>query len=139
MISSVFSADLLLSFLSHVGVGFGLILLGLGVFSLTTKFSERQLIKEGNLAVALKLWGKAIGLAIVIFTVWASSVSILDAFIWGLIGIATQVIAYYIIEFIITPKTNLAQKVEEGNTAVGFSLFAASLVVGIVVAASLTY
>ncbi|HWO76758.1 MAG TPA: DUF350 domain-containing protein [Bacillus sp. (in: firmicutes)] len=137
--SNVFSAELLVSFVSHVGVGFGLILLGLWVFALTTKFSERQLIKEGNLAVALKLWGKALGLAIVIFTVWASSVSLLDAFLWGLIGIATQVIAYFIIEYVLTPKTNLAKKVEEGNTAVGFSLFAASIVVGIVVAASLTY
>ncbi|WP_243298404.1 DUF350 domain-containing protein [Bacillus litorisediminis] len=137
--SNVFSAELLVSFVSHVGVGFGLILLGLRVFALTTKFSERQLIKEGNLAVALKLWGKALGLAIVIFTVWASSVSLLDAFLWGLIGIATQVIAYFIIEYVLTPKTNLAKKVEEGNTAVGFSLFAASIVVGIVVAASLTY
>lgn len=50
--------DSILSFLAHLGTGFGLILAGLIIFALTTKYSERKLIKEGNMAVALKLWGK---------------------------------------------------------------------------------
>ncbi|MGB2991587.1 MAG: DUF350 domain-containing protein, partial [Paenisporosarcina sp.] len=105
----------------------------------TTKFSEVKLIKEGNIAVALKLWGKAIGLGIVIYTVWAGSVNLLDAFIWGLVGIATQVIAYWIVEYGLTPNTNLAEEVEKGNLAIGLSLFSISIVVGLLVAASLTY
>lgn len=76
------------------------------------------------MAVALKLWGKVIGLGITLYTVLSSSVHILNAIIWGLIGIATQVIVYLIIEFVLTPKTSLEKKVEEGNTVVGFSLFA---------------
>ena len=127
------------SFLAHFGVGVLLMLLGLTVFAFTTKFSEVKLIKEGNIAVALKLWGKAIGLGIVIYTVWAGSVNLLDAFIWGLVGIATQVIAYWIVEYGLTPNTNLAEEVEKGNLAVGFSLFSISIVVGLLVAASLTY
>jgi putative membrane protein len=135
----IISLSVFMDFLAHVGVGFLLVILGLIVFALTTRFSERKLIKEGNLAVALKLWGKAIGLAIVIYTVWAGSVSLLDAFIWGLIGIAAQVLAYLVIELILTPNVSLAKKVEEGNVAIGFSLFSAAIVVGIIVAASLTY
>jgi len=38
-----------------------------------------------------------------------------------------------------TPKTSLAKKVEEGNVAVGVTLFAASVAVGLIVAGSLTY
>ena len=127
------------SFLAHFGVGVLLMILGLTVFAFTTKFSEVKLIKEGNIAVALKLWGKAIGLGIVIYTVWAGSVNLLDAFIWGLVGIATQVIAYWIVEYGLTPNTNLAEEVEKGNLAIGFSLFSISIVVGLLVAASLTY
>ncbi|EPD53911.1 hypothetical protein HMPREF1210_00734 [Paenisporosarcina sp. HGH0030] len=127
------------NFLAHFGVGVLLMLLGLTVFAFTTKFSELKLIKEGNIAVALKLWGKAIGLGIVIYTVWAGSVNLLDAFIWGLVGIATQVIAYWIVEYGLTPKTDLAKEVENGNLAIGFSLFSISIVVGLLVAASLTY
>lgn len=63
------------SFLSHVAVGLGLLFIGVIVFELTTKFNDRELIKKGNVAVALKLWGKGIGLAIVIFTVWSNSVN----------------------------------------------------------------
>lgn len=133
------TSDSLLNFLAHVGTGFGLIVLGLIAFAFTTKFSEWELIKAGNTAVALKLWGKVIGLAITLYTVWGGSVSLLDAFLWGIIGIVTQIVAYLIIEYVLTPKTNLAKKVEEGNMAVGFSLFAAGITVGLVVAGSLTY
>ena len=49
------------SFLSHVAVGLGLLFIGVMVFELTTKFNDRELIKKGNVAVALKLWGKGIG------------------------------------------------------------------------------
>lgn len=133
------SSDSFLNFLAHVGTGLGLILLGIIAFAFTTKFSEWELIKAGNTAVALKLWGKVIGLGITLYTVWSGSVNLLDAFIWGLIGIATQIVAYLIIEYILTPKTNLSKKVEEGNMAVGFSLFAVGITVGLVVAGSLTY
>lgn len=133
------SSESFLNFLAYVGTGFVLIVLGLIAFALTTKFSEWQLIKEGNLAVALKLWGKVIGLGITLYTVWGNSVNLVDAFLWGLIGIVTQVVAYLVIEYILTPKTNLAKKVEEGNTAVGFSLFAVGITVGLIVAGSLTY
>ena len=133
------STDSFFSFLAHVGTGLGLIILGLIAFAFTTKFSEWELIKAGNTAVALKLWGKVIGLAITLYTVWGGSVSLLDAFIWGLVGIITRVIVYLIIEYILTPKTDLAKKVEEGNIAVGFSLFAAGITVGLVVAGSLSY
>lgn len=133
------SSDSFLSFLAHVGTGLVLILLGLTVFAFTTKFSEWKLIKEGNMAVAYKLWGKVIGLGIILYTVWGGSVNLLDAVIWGFIGIATQVVVYLLIEYVLTPKTNLAKKVEEGNKAVGFSLFAVGITVGLVVAGSLTY
>jgi putative membrane protein len=133
------TSDSFFNFLAHVGTGFGLIVLGLIAFAFTTKFSEWELIKAGNTAVALKLWGKVIGLAITLYTVWGGSVSLLDAFLWGIIGIVTQIVAYLIIEYVLTPKTNLAKKVEEGNMAVGFSLFAAGITVGLVVAGSLTY
>lgn len=136
---TLITIDSILSFLAHLGTGFGLILAGLIIFALTTKYSERKLIKEGNMAVALKLWGKALGLAIVIYTVWANSVNLLDAFIWGLVGIVAQVLAFWTFEYVLTPGLNLEKEVEKGNMAIGFSLFSASLVVGIIVAASLTY
>ncbi|WP_427109865.1 DUF350 domain-containing protein [Lysinibacillus xylanilyticus] len=134
-----FSLDSFLNFLLYTGTGIILILIGIVAFAFTTKFSEWNLIKEGNMAVALKLWGKVIGLGITLYTVWSSSVHILDAIIWGLIGIATQVIVYLIIEYVLTPKTSLEKKVEEGNTAVGFSLFAVGITVGLIIAGSLSY
>ncbi|MBA2872400.1 putative membrane protein [Anoxybacillus calidus] len=129
----------IVNFFIYTILGFVLMGVGIGLFSLTTKFSERELIREGNMAVALKLWGKGIGLAIVIYGAWSNSVSLLDAVLWGAIGIITQILVYLALEYIFTPKTNLAKKVEEGNLAVGFSLFAISIIVGLIVAGSMSY
>ncbi|MGM9924374.1 MAG: DUF350 domain-containing protein [Bacillus sp. (in: firmicutes)] len=136
---NLISLSSLLDFLAHAGTGLALIVLGLVAFALTTKFSEKKLISEGNMAVALKLWGKAIGLAIIIYTVWSNSVSLLDAILWGLVGIVVQVAVYLIVELLLRPSIDVEKKVEEGNMAMGFSLFSMAIVVGIVVAASLTY
>jgi putative membrane protein len=129
----------IINFFIYTILGFVLMGVGIGLFSLTTKFSERELIRQGNMAVALKLWGKGIGLAIVIYGAWSNSVSLLDAVLWGAIGIITQILVYLALEYIFTPKTNLAKKVEEGNLAVGFSLFAISIIVGLIVAGSMSY
>jgi putative membrane protein len=129
----------IINFVIYTVLGFLLMGVGIGLFSLTTKFSERELIRQGNMAVALKLWGKGIGLAIVIYAAWSNSVSLLDAVMWGAIGIITQILAYLALEYIFTPKTNLAKKVKEGNLAVGFSLFAISIIVGLIVAGSMSY
>ncbi|SOC05312.1 putative membrane protein [Ureibacillus xyleni] len=135
----IISLGSFLHFLSYVGTGLLLLVIGLIAFAFTTKFSEWELIKQGNVAVAYKLWGKVIGLGITIYTVWGNSMNLLDAFIWGIVGIVAQIVVYLIIEYILTPKTNLARKVEEGNVAVGFSLFAVGIAVGLIVAGSLTY
>ncbi|WP_235605612.1 DUF350 domain-containing protein [Saccharococcus caldoxylosilyticus] len=79
------------------------------------------------------------GLAIVIYAAWSNSVSLPDVLLWGVIGIVTQILVYVVLEYIFTPKTNLAKKVEEGNLAVGFSLFAVSIIVGLIVAGSMSY
>jgi putative membrane protein len=129
----------LTSFATYVSIGGALLLLGVVLFSLTTKFSEVKLINEGNVAVALKLYGKVLGLAIVIYSAFSNSLNVVDALIWGGIGIATQIIVYLVIEYVFTPKTNLAKKVEEGNIAIGLSLFVISVAVGLVIAGSLTY
>jgi putative membrane protein len=127
------------NFLLYTVLGLVLMGVGIGLFSLTTKFSERELICQGNMAVALKLWGKALGLAIIIYAAWSNSVSLPDALLWGVIGIVTQILVYFALEYIFTPKTNIAKKVEEGNLAVGFSLFAISIIVGLIVAGSMSY
>jgi len=128
-----------LNFFIYTVLGLALMGIGIGLFSLTTKFSERELIRQGNMAVALKLWGKGLGLAIVLYAAWSNSINLLDAIIWGAIGIVTQIVAYLALEYIVTPKTSLAKKVEEGNLAVGFSLFSISIIVGLIVAASMSY
>ncbi|MCY9549628.1 DUF350 domain-containing protein [Lysinibacillus xylanilyticus] len=54
-----FSLDSFLNFLLYTGTGFILIFIGIVAFTITTKFSEWNLIKKSNKAVAIKARGKS--------------------------------------------------------------------------------
>ncbi|RBW67826.1 DUF350 domain-containing protein [Bacillus taeanensis] len=126
--------------LSYIGVGIVLLIVGTILFAVTTKISEKKLIlEEGNVAEALKLGGKVLGLAIVIYAAAVNSISLADMVIWGSFGIVIQIIAFLVVEYILFPKVKLEKKVEEGNIAVALMLLIASIAVGLVVSGSLSY
>jgi putative membrane protein len=126
--------------LSYIGVGIVLLIVGTILFAVTTKISEKKLIlEEGNLAAALKLGGKVAGLSIVIYAAAVNSINLVDMVVWGAFGIVIQIIAFLVVEYILFPKVNLAQKVEEGNLAVAVMLLIVSIAVGLVVSGSLSY
>ncbi|WP_368503905.1 DUF350 domain-containing protein [Alkalihalophilus sp. As8PL] len=118
-----------------------LLLFGLGtfLFKWLTPYSERDLIRAGNIAVSLKLLGKMAGLVVVLQSAIRSSINLIDLAIWALIAIVIQVVLHLIIEHVFTRKTNLAKEVEKGNVAVGLFLGGISILVGLIVAATISY
>ncbi|WP_088068483.1 DUF350 domain-containing protein [Gottfriedia luciferensis] len=128
------------STLLYLGSGLILLFIGFIAFTFSTKMSEQKLILEdGNIAVALKLAGKLVGLAIVIMSSAKYSVSFTDFIIWSLIGVLAQMVTYWIAEFILFPKVSFAKKVEEGNIAVAILLFTLSVTVGLLISGSISY
>lgn len=129
---------LVVNYLVYFGSALGLLLAGMLLFALATKIKEFEEIGKGNKAVALMLGGKVLGLAVVLYAAVSNSISLADMYIWGGIGIVTQIITYVLVEWV-TPKFNVNEAVQKDNVAVGIFLFILSLSIGLIIAASMSY
>ena len=130
--------NLYLNFLSYLGVAMGLLVIGTALFEVTTKNKEFSLIAQGNKTAAYVLGGRLLGLAIVMYSAIANSVSIIDMIIWGAIGIVAQIVVFYLAE-ILTPTFSLNDAIDQDNQAVGLFLLMLSISIGLTIAGSLTY
>ena len=131
--------NLYMNFLSYLGVAVGLLVAGMILFTISTpKIKEFKLIAEKNVAAAMLLGGKVMGLAIVLGAAAEYSISLTDMAIWGAIGIVSQIIVFIIAE-VITIRFSIQKAIEEDNRAVGMMLLSLSLAVGWIVAKCLSY
>ena len=130
--------DLFFNYLSYAGLSFLLLIIGFVLFELSTKTKELKLIAQGNLAAALVIGGKLLGLSFVIGSAIANSVNLTDMVIWGAAGIVSQIALYILLE-LITIRFSIKDAIENNNTAVGTLLLLISLSVGWVIAQCLTY
>jgi len=131
-------SGLLINYLIYFGLSAGLMALGIVIFVFTTKTKEFKLIGEGNKAAGIVIAGRTTGLAIILYSAIANSVSLIDLAIWAGIGIVTQVIANFLAE-VLTPSFNIAEALEKDNVAVAIALFGMFVSIGLIIAGSLTY
>ncbi|PEO52744.1 DUF350 domain-containing protein [Bacillus pseudomycoides] len=128
----------MINFLLYLAISIGLLCIGLFLMEVTTKVKEFSLMAKGNKAASYALGGRLLGLAIVLYSTAANSISFLDMVLWGVIGILAQIIVFYLAEWL-TPRFNINQSIEEDNQAVGLFLMFLSISIGIVIAGCLTY
>ncbi|AIK39618.1 DUF350 domain-containing protein [Bacillus pseudomycoides] len=128
----------MINFLLYLAISIGLLCIGLFLMEVTTKVKEFSLMAKGNKAASYALGGRLLGLAIVLYSTAANSISLLDMVLWGAIGILAQIIVFYLAEWL-TPRFNINQSIEEDNQAVGLFLMFLSISIGIVIAGCLTY
>ncbi|KEQ23345.1 DUF350 domain-containing protein [Paenibacillus tyrfis] len=138
----------IINFLMYLGVTVPLVGLGILFFNLTTPYNEFALIREGGdlsdpakaaaaKATAYDLGGKIIGQVLVLASAVYHSVGLVDLIIWGLIGIAFQIIVFYLFE-LLTPFKVLAE-IPKGNVSVGIFSFCLSLASGLLLASLISY
>ncbi|KKM33305.1 DUF350 domain-containing protein [Bacillus anthracis] len=128
----------MINFLLYLAVTLGLLCIGLLLMEVTTKVKEFKLMAQGNKAVSYVLGGRLLGLAIVLYSTAANSISLFDMVSWGAVGILAQIIVFYLAEWL-TPCFNINKSLEEDNQAVGLFLMFLSLSIGIVIAGCITY
>lgn len=123
----------------YAGTAFAMMLLGLVLFVVsTTKVKEFQLIANNNQAAAMTLGGKMLGLAFVLGSAVANSVSLVDMVIWSGVGIVAQIIFFFLAE-LITIRFSIREAIEKNNTAVGILLMMVSISIGWIIGQCLTY
>ncbi|AYB38446.1 DUF350 domain-containing protein [Brevibacillus laterosporus] len=131
--------SLIINFLIYAGTAFAMMLLGLVLFVVsTTKVKEFQLIANNNQAAAMTLGGKMLGLAFVLGSAVANSVSLVDMVIWSGVGIVAQIVFFFLAE-LITIRFSIREAIEKNNTAVGILLMMVSISIGWIIGQCLTY
>lgn len=130
--------NIYVNYLAYFGVGMVLLAIGVATFVLCTKNKEFALIAQGNKAAGIIIAGRTVGLAIVIYSAIANSVSLLDLVIWAAIGIVSQIVADFLAE-VLTPNFNIQQALGQDNVAVAIALVGMFIAIGLIIAGCLTY
>jgi putative membrane protein len=124
------------AFLSYFVSGLGCYAAFALIYTRMTPQRESQLIREGNLAAVVAFLGALLGFSFPLASAAAHSVSLVDFLLWAVIGIAIQVLAFYIANF--TMK-DLHGKITDGNVAAGLWGGGIAVAIGILNAACMTY
>jgi putative membrane protein len=123
-------------FLLYFGLGLALFVLFLAIYSAVTVYNEFKLIRDGNLAAAISLAGATLGFVLPLASAIAHSVSPVDMVIWGLVALASQLVVYFVVGRVMP---HLAQSISAGRVAPATLLASASIAVGLLNAAAMTY
>lgn len=106
------------------------------LYLLVTPHREAALIRAGNTAAAVALSGAMLGCALPLASAIAYSVSLLDMAVWSAVALLVQIALFLLVSAVLR---GLSRDIENGNLAAGITLATASIVVGLLNAASMTY
>ena len=113
------------------------VIIGILLFDMTTKYKLWEEINNGNLAVAFSTSGIVLGVANIMRFAIASNDSILTTLLWGGIGTVALLVVYHAFE-LLTPKLKVSEEIGKGNKAVGFIAFIFSIAFSYIIGASIS-
>ena len=116
-------------------VTFGLLAAGAVVYALLTPWKEITLIREGNAAAGVAFGGVLLGLAIPLAVSMSVSTSVADIVLWGLATLVLQLLAFRVVDLLLT---GLPQRIQEGEISAAVLLVSAKLATALILAAALT-
>ena len=108
--------------LLHFSVTVLMLTAGVSIYLIVTPYDELKLIRGGNTAAAVSISGAIVGMAIPLAVCMATSVSVWDIIIWGIVALIIQTLAYRIADAVLK---DLPTRIENGEIG------AAILVLGI--------
>jgi putative membrane protein len=123
-------------FLIYFGVALVFQAVFIALYMAVTPHHEATLIKQGNAAAAISLGGAVLGFTLPLASVIIHSVSLLDMAIWSVVALLVQLAVYRLVDFLLR---EISRHIEEGNIAAATTLAVASLAIGMINAASMTY
>jgi len=123
-------------FLIFFVLAVALVGLYLAIYTLATMHNELALIRENVISAATALGFSLVGFALPLASAIVHAQTIVDCLVWGLVALAVQIIAYWLVRIVMP---NLSQRIAGGEMAAALFLGAASLAAGIINAAAMTF
>jgi putative membrane protein len=124
------------SFLLYFGVALLFEAVFIAVYTAVTPHREVSLIKQGNGAASISLGGAILGFTLPLGSVIAHSVDLAHMAMWSGVALLVQLGVFLLVNFLLR---DISHRIEDGNLAVASTLAVASLVIGLINAASMTY
>ncbi|MBT4689497.1 MAG: DUF350 domain-containing protein [Rhodospirillaceae bacterium] len=119
----------------HLLVTLAMLAGGVVLYTITTPHKDFALVREGNLAAAISLAGAILGLAIPLAFCMASSVSVAEIVIWGVLAVFVQILVFRLSDLLLR---DLSSRIESGEMAAAVLLAGIKLSVAAVNAAAIS-
>ena len=119
--------------LLHFSVTLAMLGTGVTIYQWITPYHELDLIRAGNNAAAISLSGAIVGLALPLAVCMASSVSVWDIIIWGVVTLVIQLLAYRLGDAVLR---GLPARIEAGEIGAAILIAAIKLAVAMINAAA---
>lgn len=100
-----------------------------------TSHNEFKLIKEKSISAAVAFSGALIGFALPLVSVMLNSTNVIEMAQWAVVAMVIQIFVYFVVRM---PMPKISERIENNEVAAGIWLGAASLVGGMLNAASMT-
>ncbi|WP_148358488.1 DUF350 domain-containing protein [Peribacillus simplex] len=107
------------------------------IFAKLTPYKDFELIRNGNIAVAIQFAGKILGITHIMSVAVNTNDSLLGAAVWGIIGFILMVVGYFIFE-IATPKLDVRKEIEKGKVSVGIIAASISLAISFIISGAIS-
>jgi putative membrane protein len=119
----------------HLLVTLAMLAGGVWIYTVITPHKDFILVRDGNLAAAISLAGAILGLAIPLAFCMASSVSVGEIIIWGLLAVLVQILAFRLADLLLR---DLSARIEGGEMAPAVLLAGIKLSVAAINAAAIS-
>jgi putative membrane protein len=112
----------------------GLLAIGVTIYVGLTPFRERELVASGNAAAGTVLAGAILALAIPLAAMLATSGTLLDVLVWGVVALILQLLTLGVVALAMR---NLRGMIEGGNIAAAITLAGAQIAIALLNAAAM--
>ena len=120
--------------LLHFAVTVAMLAVGVTIYHFVTPYHELRLVRSGNTAAAVSLSGAIVGMAIPLAICMATSVSVWDIVIWGVVALLIQILAYRIADALLK---DLPTRIESGEMGAAVMVLGVKLSVAVINAAAI--
>ncbi len=124
------------NFLAYFSLSVVLMMAFAFIYSKLTPHHEWQLIKQNNQAASIAFGGSLIGFTLPLHSAISNSVNLLDCALWAGIAFVVQIITFIAVRRFIP---NISERIHNNESASAIFVATASICVGLLNAASMSY